>query len=165
MVLGLAGAAYGAQTLIRFPTTKSMPASMLIVATGTFAAFLGRALEAPSTWEHYGNLAQTYIASLGILSMVLTFARAALWPHARPSGEPIPESPLARAQWLTMLLRWSEEASIRLRSCRNTLALKTTALYRQEIWRKPMSDSVTRWDDAIALFVLLGLLLAWLSMP
>jgi NADH:ubiquinone oxidoreductase subunit 4 (subunit M) len=163
--VGAAGAVYGAQRLIRFKAAESIPAWGVIVGTGVFAAFMGRVLMAPAEWERYGDFTQVYIASLGLLSMALTVAMGSQRGRVRqPAAESMPEIFSILKRCLVALLRRGEDRLTLSRSWLHVLRLETTAHLRRVIEPRRLDILAGGWDAALVLFVLLGLLLAWLSM-
>jgi multicomponent K+:H+ antiporter subunit D len=164
LALGAAAAVYGAQRLIRSSDAALIPACSVIVGTGILVAFIGRALAVPTEWERYGHSSQLGIASLGFLAMALTVAVPALWGQGRRAPESTLVIPLIIRRRMLTLPRWSEDSLIRGRSWIRAMQQRTTRRYQRAIARGKNAILTDGWSRAIAIFVLLGLLLAWLSM-
>ncbi len=162
-VLGVAGAAYGAGRLISRRAADSMPAWGVIVGTGIFAALLGRALAVPSVWERYQHWTYLYIAAFGLAALALPFVQDKLRHGRRPlAAMALPENRSSFGPRFTGLLRWSQGRTMRVRS-----ALAFTPRVAEAIRRRTLetgrSGGAGRWDRALLVFIVLGLLLAWLS--
>lgn len=163
-VVGVAATLYGAQRLVRSPATRAVPAWGVVAGTGILVALLGRGLMVPADWSHYGYLAQPYIAALGFAAMVLTIAADALWKTPPP---PVQEVALGAPSLLKrqLLIIWAATEHWRLQGCLwlNRRRLKAVDMYQQTIERSKRDTVTGSWATAIGIFVVIGLLMAWLS--
>jgi formate hydrogenlyase subunit 3/multisubunit Na+/H+ antiporter MnhD subunit len=168
-MLGVAALLYSGFKLFTLNSVNSVriwPAWSTVAVAGLFVAALGRGLAQPALWHEYEYLAYPFIALLGIFLAALTFAIG-----RRQDTYPPPTFALQRVEalillvegWIDVIQRGIKNKSLGLQSFWCASELKAAELLQQILdWKKPAVLG-GGWSATIALFVLLGLVIAWLS--
>jgi multicomponent K+:H+ antiporter subunit D len=165
-VMGIAAVLYAVAMLIMRATLKTLPAWATIAATGLFIAVLGTGLADPAVWRRYEHLAVPFIASLGIFMAALVFAIG----RRKDTREP-PSVALRRMETLSLWVgrrmgvgqQWVEDKSLGLQFLWRASWLKVVTQHQRLLNWQQSGVMADRWSAAITLFVLLGLVLAWLA--
>jgi formate hydrogenlyase subunit 3/multisubunit Na+/H+ antiporter MnhD subunit len=149
---------------------KMLPAYVAIAATGSYATALGAGLADPAAWNRYGNLAPLFIASLGLGLAVLSAAIG--WLEAR---YPYPATPAIQAddsspwfeRWPGAAVRWAGQMGFdALPRWRASCLAKVGRLRQVRAWQRTLDGgerSLQRWTFAITLFLLLGIVVAFVG--
>ena len=149
---------------------KLIPAYAAIFATGLFATAPGAGLADPAAWNRYGNLAYLFIVSLGIGLAVL--ATAIWWLEARYHYPAIPakqtdDSSMWFERWCGLAVRWAWQMGFdTLHRLRASWLTKMDRLWQVRAWQKVLDGSersLQRWTLAITLFLLLGIVVAFVG--
>jgi len=165
-VIGVAAMLYAALRLFMRAPLKMLPAWGTVLATGLFIVALGTGLAHPAIWRQYEYLIYPFIASLGIFLTALTFAIGRL--QDKRQG---PDVGLQRVEvlspwvegWINVIQRRAKDRLLRLQSHWHSSWLKVIERHQRILdWQKP-AVLVGGWSATITMFVLLGLVIAWLA--
>ncbi len=165
-MIGVASILYGALRFFTNATMKMLPAWSIITVTGFFMATLGTGLVYPALWSQYEYLTHPFIASLGIFLAALTFTIGRLQdtrPHPAFASRKVEDLSLWVGKWIGAIRRSSKDRLFGLQSLWRGSWLKVKEQPQRILdWGKP-AVLVGGWSAAITMFVLLGLMLAWLA--
>jgi formate hydrogenlyase subunit 3/multisubunit Na+/H+ antiporter MnhD subunit len=169
-LLGMAGILYAIAAGVKRAQLKLLPAYAVMIATGFFAVFLGAWLADPAVWNQYGNMAYLFIVSLGLGVVVVVAAINWLQTNCHAPATLVKQeddSSLWIERCAGAVVRWGREIGFetlpRLRSSWMALA---DSLLQIRAWRTAVDAaeySLQRWILAITLFLLLGVVIAFLA--
>jgi formate hydrogenlyase subunit 3/multisubunit Na+/H+ antiporter MnhD subunit len=172
VMLGLGAAAmlYAIFTGLRRTQRCRPAASVVIFASGLFAAAVGMGLTDPAAWQRYEHFVYVFIACLGP-------AVAALIVISKRLQKKLPY-PIAKEQqrdnsklWLELYLakilrRLTQTATDTLPSLRSAWRTKIKHFWPTGVWQRILyrcEHSLQRWSYAIILFLLLAIITALLG--
>ena len=142
-----------------------LPAWGAVAVKGLFTAALGTGLAFPEVWSQYKYLAHPFIASLGIFLAALTFAISRSQDTCqRPAFASRRAEVLSlwAGNWIGAIQRWAKDRLLELQSVWRGSWLKVVEQHQRILgWQEP-AILAGGWSAAITMFVLLGLVLAWL---
>ena len=150
---------------------KLLPAYVAIIATGLFATALGAGVADPAAWNQYGDWSYIVIVSLGL--GIAAVVAAIWWLEASrhiPAAlaKQADDSSLWFEHWAGAVVRWGGEMGFetlpRLRASWLALA---DHLLQIDTWHNALDateHSLQRWILAVTLLLLLGIVIALLSM-
>ena len=162
--LGVAAMLYALLAGLIRAQLKLLPAYAAIIAMGLFVTALGAGLADPVAWNRYRNLAYLFIATLGVGLAVLVIVIG--WLKAIPARQTDDSTP-----WLD---RWPGAVM----RCGGRMGFdvlpRLRASWRDKVgrfrpipaWQRVLDRSersLQRWSFAITLFLLLGILMAFVS--
>lgn len=165
-ILGVAATLYAVLRFLIHASLKVLPAWSTVAGAGLFVVPLGRGLIHPDLWREYEYLAYPLIALMGIFLTALTFT-IGRWQdtHQHPTFS------LQRVEALIQFVggrvrvtqQWIKNQSLGLQAFWHALGLKATEpLQRTLDWEKT-GIFAGGWSATITFFVLLGLMMSWLS--
>jgi len=169
-ILGVVAMLYAILAGVKRAQLKLLPAYAAIFATGLYATTLGAGLADPDTWARYGNLAHLFIVSLGLGLAVLTAGIG--WLEARRH---CPATPAKLAdnskpwfeRWSGAVVGWAAQMGFdTLPRLRASWRAKMVCLWPVRAWLRTLASSersLQRWACAITLFLLLGIVVAFLD--
>jgi len=165
LMMGVAAMLHATLRLFVHASLKMLPAWGTVAVTGLFTAALGTGLAFPAVWSQYKYLAYPFIALSGIFLAVLTFA---IGRSQDTCQRPAFASRRAEALslwaggWISVIRRWLKDRLPGLQSVwRGSWLVVVEQPQRILDWKKP-AFLTGGWSAAITMFVLLGLVLAWL---
>ena len=168
--LGVVAMLYAVVAGLMRSQLKLLPAYAAIVATGLFVTVLGAGLADPAVWNRYGNLAHFFIVSLGFGLAALTIGIG--WLEAR---KPYSDAPAKRAddsnpwfeRWPDAVVCWAGQTGFdTLPRLRDSWLAKVGRLWQVRAWQRILDGgerSLQRWTFAITLFLLLGIVVAFVG--
>ena len=166
LMMGVAAMLHATLRLFVHASLKMLPAWGTVAVTGLFTAALGTGLAFPAVWSQYKYLAYPFIALSGIFLAVLTFA---IGRSQDTCQRPAFASRRAEALslwaggWISVIRRWLKDRLPGLQSVwRGSWLVVVEQPQRILDWKKP-AFLTGGWSAAITMFVLLGLVLAWLA--
>ncbi|GJL77437.1 MAG: hypothetical protein NPINA01_04260 [Nitrospinaceae bacterium] len=165
LTMGVAAILYAVLRFFMRAPLKVLPAWGTVLATGLFTAALGAGLAHPAVWSEYEYLTYPFIASLGIFLAAQTFAIGRLQDKRQASDVDLQRVTVLDPwveRWMSVIQRWAEDSVLRLRSLWRESWLKAVELHRIVDRQKPVVR-LGGWSATITMFVLLGLVLAWLA--
>ena len=168
--LGVVAMLYAVVAGLMRSQLKMLPAYAAIVATGLFVTVLGAGLADPAVWNRYGNLAHFFIVSLGfgLASLIIGIG----WLEAR---KPYSDAPAKRAddsnpwfeRWPDAVVCWAAQTGFdTLPRLRDSWLAKVGRLWQVRAWQRILDGgerSLQRWTFAITLFLLLGIVVAFVG--
>jgi multicomponent K+:H+ antiporter subunit D len=164
--MGLAAVLYAAVRFVTRAGMNMLPAWATVAVTGLFIAALGTGLAHQTVWRRYEDLALPFIASLGVFLAALTFATGRMQDtrqHPTVALQRVGALSLWVGRWIGVGQQWVEDKSLRLQFLWRVSRLKVVTQHQRLLNWQQSGVMVDRWSAAITLFVLLGLVLAWLA--
>ena len=168
--LGVVAMFYAILAGIKRAQLKMLPAYAAIFATGLFSAALGTGLSDHALWNRYQHSTYFFIISVGMGLAVLTAAIG--WLQARyhyfaASAKPADDPGSWFERWPGAVVRWAEQMGFdTLPRLRASCLAKVGRLRQVLVWQKMLDGSersLQRWTFAITLFLLLGMVAAFVS--
>ncbi len=164
-LMGMTAILYAVIRLLVHRSIKMLPAWVSIATTGLFIAALGTGLTNPSIWRQYEDFTYPFIAILGIFLTALTFTISRLGHSCKPPAHALPQSrilSLLTGEWINVIEKRIGDRYSGLLS-RRISPLKEQILHlRISGWQKTF-ELTGGWGFRITMFVLIGLMLAWLA--
>ncbi len=159
-VMGVAALLYAALKFFRPDFVRMRPAWATLAVTGLFVAALGTGLAQPGLWRPYAGLMHPLIAASGIFLTALTVVIGRRQETHPQHGKALSPSV---AGWWSVARRWIRHRGLKVQSFWRAIWLQAAGFFREHAdWQKPAFPA-GGWSAAISLFVLLGLVIAWLS--
>jgi len=168
--LGVAAMLYAVLAGVKRTQLKLLPAYAAIIATGMLAIILGAGLAEPAAWNRYGNMAHLSIASLGpgfaLLATAIGWLEARSHYPAAPAKQADGSSPWFE-RWPGAVVCWGGRMGFDVLHRLRTLWLaKVSRLRQARAWQRTLDAgerSLQRWTFAITLFLLLGIVVAFVG--
>ncbi len=166
LVMGVTAILYAILRLFMHAPLKMLPAWSSVVVTGLFFAALGTGLAHPATWHQYEYLTHPFIALLGIFLATLTFTIGRLQDKHQALDVDLQRENVL-SLWVEgamgVFQRQAKDRLLLLQSLWYNSWLKAVEQHQRILnWQKP-AVFMGGWTTTITMFVLLGLVLAWLA--
>ena len=166
---GVAATLYAIVAGVKRAQPKLLPAFAAIIATGFFAIALGAGVADPAAWNQYGDWSYSFIVSLGfVIALLVT---AIWWLETRGY---YPATPAMQADhssmwfecWHGAVVRWGGMGFDTLPRLRASWLVLADRLLQTRAWQRTLDASersLQCWILAITLFLLLGIVVAFVS--
>ena len=168
--LGMAAMLYAILAGVKRAQLKMLPACAAIFATGLFTTALGTGLSDPAVWNRYQHLTYFFIISVGMGLAVLTAAIGwllARYHYPAAPAKPADDSSSWFERWPGAVVRWAAQMGFdTLPRLRASCLAKVGRLRQVRVWQKMLDGSersLQRWTFAITLFLLLGMVAAFVG--
>lgn len=168
--LGLAAILYVIVVVLKRKQLKLLPAYIAILSTGAFTIFLGTGLADPAIWNQYGSFSSLFIISLGF-GMVVVVAAIRLLQASR-STSAVSKKQQGSSLWIERrtgtVVRWGKQMGFEiLPRLRAVWLARVDSLLQIGAWKNVLDAAeqiLQRWTLVITLFLLLGIVIAFLSL-
>ena len=146
---------------------KMLPAYAAVATTGFYVIALGTGLADPALWKQYGHWVYIFIAAFGIGSALLVIASWRLESKYSSRITPVKQSDYL-SRWFKP--HWPAAVERLMGQIKFDRVYRLTAkldvLWHRPLWKRILDDSersLQQWTIAITLFLLLGIVVVFIS--
>lgn len=165
--LGIIALLYALSRLVRSGLSRMLAAWCTVAVTGLFLVILGTGLTYPAIWQQYQDMIYPFIAVAGISLVAVMIVVERLGDArqlANPGLQRLDGWMLRAVGWIKMFEDRAAGSSRALRTQWRILMSRVAAQGRRVLpWKHRTADLMGGWGTSITMFVLLGLVLAWLT--